>query len=187
MLTATKPRASGPAANLSFPITLVAPLSAFVNPPGLPSPPSGLKLTADNAKRAVAAELTHQLLHTEFENNDYSMMCAYDLEEVRALASDKKDSVLTMNSGVQGGFVTIAEARKTLGLDADDSHEVFLRPLNMVAVPVGETGVMTQNEESQQSSQEQSSEEDEKATLNTTRFQPEVRRSKRVTKNTRCP
>ena len=129
---------------------------------------------------AVAAELTHQLLHTEFENNDYSMMCAYDLEEVRALASDKKDSVLTMNSGVQGGFVTIAEARKTLGLDADDSHEVFLRPLNMVAVPVGETGVMTQNEESQQNSQEQSSEEDEKATLNTTRFQPEVRRSKRV-------
>ena len=129
---------------------------------------------------AVAAELTHQLLHTEFENNDYSMMCAYDLEEVRALASDKKDSVLTMNSGVQGGFVTIAEARKTLGLDADDSHEVFLRPLNMVAVPVGETGVMTQSEESQQNSQEQSSEEDEKATLNTTRFQPEVRRSKRV-------
>ena len=129
---------------------------------------------------AVAAELTHQLLHTEFENNDYSMVCAYDLEEVRALASDKKDSVLTMNSGVQGGFVTIAEARKTLGLDADDSHEVFLRPLNMVAVPVGETGVMTQNEESQQNSQEQSSEEDEKATLNTTRFQPEVRRSKRV-------
>ena len=128
---------------------------------------------------AVAAELTHQLLHTEFENNDYSMVCGYDLEEVRALASDKKDSVLTMNSGVQGGFVTIAEARKTLGLDADDSHEVFLRPLNMVAVPVGETGIVTQNEESQQAP-EQPSEEDEKATLNTSRFQPEVRRTKRV-------
>jgi HK97 family phage portal protein len=128
---------------------------------------------------AVAAELTHQLLHTEFENNDYSMMCGYDLEEVRALASDKKDSVLTMNSGVQGGFVTIAEARKTLGLDADDSHEVFLRPLNMVAVPVGETGIVTQTEESQQTP-EQPSEEDEKATLNTSRFQPEVRRTKRV-------
>lgn len=128
---------------------------------------------------AVAAELTHQLLHTEFENNDYSMVCGYDLEEVRALASDKKDSVLTMNSGVQGGFVTIAEARKTLGLDADDSHEVFLRPLNMVAVPVGETGIVTQIEESQQAP-EQPSEEDEKATLNTSRFQPEVRRTKRV-------
>ena len=128
---------------------------------------------------AVAAELTHQLLHTEFENNDYSMVCGYDLEEVRALASDKKDSVLTMNSGVQGGFVTIAEARKTLGLDADNSHEVFLRPLNMVAVPVGETGIVTQIEESQQAP-EQPSEEDEKATLNTSRFQPEVRRTKRV-------
>ena len=129
---------------------------------------------------AVAAELTHQLLHTEFENNDYSMVCGYDLEEVRALASDKKDSVLTMNSGVQGGFVTIAEARKTLGLDADNSHEVFLRPLNMVAVPVGETGIVTQNEESQQAPEQPSSEEDEKATLNTSRFQPEVRRTKRV-------
>ena len=129
---------------------------------------------------AVASELTHQILHTEFEKNDYSMVCQYDLEEVRALASDKKEQVLTMNSGVQGGFVTISEARKSLGLEADDSHEVFLRPLNMVAVPVGETGVMTQINESQQNPPEQPSEDDEKATLNTTGFEPQVRRTKRV-------
>ena len=85
-----------------------------------------------------------------------------------------------MNSGVQGGFVTISEARKSLGLEADESHEVFLRPLNMVAVPVGETGVMTQINESQQNPPEQPSEDDEKATLNTTGFEPQVRRTKRV-------
>ncbi len=129
---------------------------------------------------AVASELTHQILHTEFEKDDYSYVCQYDLEEVRALASDKKEQVLTMNSGVQGGFVTISEARKSLGLEADNSHEVFLRPLNMVAVPVGETGVMTQINESQVNPPEQPSEDDEKATLNTSRFQPQVRRSKRV-------
>ncbi len=129
---------------------------------------------------AVASELTHQILHTEFEKDDYTYVCQYDLEEVRALASDKKEQVLTMNSGVQGGFVTISEARKSLGLEADNSHEVFLRPLNMVAVPVGETGVMTQINESQVNPPEQPSEDDEKATLNTSRFQPQVRRSKRV-------
>jgi len=72
---------------------------------------------------AVAAELTHQLLHKDFEEDNYEYVAAYDLEEVRALASDKKDQVLTMNSGVQGGFVTIAEARKTLGLEADESQK----------------------------------------------------------------
>jgi len=137
---------------------------------------------------AVAAELTHQLLHKDFEEDNYEYVAAYDLEEVRALASDKKDQVLTMNSGVQGGFVTIAEARKTLGLEADESHEIFLRPLNMVAVPEGETGVMTSMEEpaapaqpSQESDTEEESDDEEgKDTLNTSRFQPEVRRSKRV-------
>ena len=37
--------------------------------------------------------------------------------------------------GVAGGWVTIAEARNTAGLDTDETHDVYLRPLNMVAVP----------------------------------------------------
>ena len=85
-----------------------------------------------------------------------------------------------MNSGVQGGFVTISEARQALGLEVDNSHDVYLRPLNMVAVPEGETGVMTLDEgEPSPSAQKPSDDEDEKATLNTTRFRPEVRRTKR--------
>ena len=54
----------------------------------------------------------------------------------------------------------------------------------MVAVPEGETGIVTLNEgepapSAQAPSNEDEQEEDEKATLNTSRFQPEVRRSKR--------
>jgi len=85
-----------------------------------------------------------------------------------------------MNSAVQGGFVSISEARQALGLEVDKSHEIYLRPLNMVAVPEGETGIMNSDEEKPAPVAQQSSdEEDEKATLNTTRFEPEVRRSKR--------
>ena len=135
---------------------------------------------------AVASELTHQLLHKDFENNNYEYFCAYDLEQVRALAGDRQEQVKTMNSGVQGGFVTIGEARRSLGLDSDNSHDVYLRPLNMVAVPEGETGVMTSPEEPETPAQP--SEEDEepkisidqdgKATLNTGRYKPQVRRSR---------
>jgi len=116
---------------------------------------------------AVAAELTHQLLHTDFEDNDFNYSVNYDLDMVRALSTDRQDLVKSMNSAVQGGFVTIGEARSSLGLENNDSHSVYLRPLNMVAVAEGETGIIVPE-----------AKEDEKASLNTTRFQPEVRRSR---------
>ena len=118
---------------------------------------------------AVASELTHQLLHEDFENDNYNISANYDLDMVRALSSDRQDLIKTMNSGVQGGFVTIGEARQSLGLDATDAHNVYLRPLNMVAVAEGDTGIVVPE-----------TQEEEKASLNTTRFQPEVRRTRRV-------
>ena len=117
---------------------------------------------------AVASELTHQLLHTDFEDNNVNYSAGYDLDMVRALQGDRNDLVKTMNSGVQGGFVTIGEARRSLGLESDDSHNVYLRPLNMNAVAEGDTGVV------------EAMPGEEKASLNTTRFQPEVRRTRRV-------
>ena len=117
---------------------------------------------------AVASELTHQLLHTDFEDNNFNYSAGYDLDMVRALQGDRNDLVKTMNSGVQGGFVTIGEARRSLGLESDDSHNVYLRPLNMNAVAEGDTGVV------------EAMPGEQKASLNTTRFQPEVRRTRRV-------
>ena len=85
--------------------------------------------------KTVANELTHQLLLEDF-TNDESNYCVYDLNEVRALASDKDDTYKRMNMGVAGGWITISEARKAAQLDTDDTHDVYLRPLNMVAVPI---------------------------------------------------
>ena len=85
--------------------------------------------------KTVANELTHQLLLEDYTNDD-STYCAYDLNEVRALASDKDDTYKRMNMGVAGGWITISEARKAANLDTDDTHDIYLRPLNMVAVPI---------------------------------------------------
>jgi len=84
--------------------------------------------------KTVANELTHQLLLSDF-TNDQTISCQYELDSVRALASDKNETYKRMNMGVAGGWVTIAEARNTAGLDTDETHDVYLRPLNMVAVP----------------------------------------------------
>jgi HK97 family phage portal protein len=85
--------------------------------------------------KTVANELTHQLLLSDF-TNDTNTYCAYDLDKVRALAADKNDTFKRFNMGVAGGWVTISEARKAANLDTDETHDVYLRPLNMVAVPI---------------------------------------------------
>ena len=38
-----------------------------------------------------------------------------------------------VNTGVQGGWITIGEARKIVGLDADERHNIY-RPLNTVQI-----------------------------------------------------
>ena len=38
-------------------------------------------------------------------------------------------------TGVSGGWITVAEARKAVGLDVGPEHDVFLRPLNLEPTP----------------------------------------------------
>jgi hypothetical protein len=37
----------------------------------------------------------------------------------------------------------VAEGRRALDLDVDDADEIYLRPLNVIEVPVGEAGTLT--------------------------------------------
>jgi len=82
--------------------------------------------------RTVAEELTYQLL-PEFDDND-NVYCKYQVEDVRALSQDQDELYKRMNTAVSGGWATIGEARNAVGLAADDSHNVYLRPLNMQQV-----------------------------------------------------
>jgi HK97 family phage portal protein len=82
--------------------------------------------------RTVAAELTHQLLIPDF--GDKNLKCDYDINSVRALQPDVDNLHKRVNMGVAGGWITIGEARKVVGLDVDKTHDVYLRPLNMIQV-----------------------------------------------------
>jgi HK97 family phage portal protein len=82
--------------------------------------------------KTVANELTHQLLLPDFKDTEY--ICDYDYTKVRALQEDMDELYKRVNTGVQGGWITIGEARRVVGLETDDRHNIYLRPLNMIQI-----------------------------------------------------
>ena len=122
----------------------------------------------------VAQEVTHQLLRPEFGGNE-NQYCEFDVDNVRALAVDKDNLYKRMNTAVQGGWVTIGEARKVVGLEADNRHDVYLRPLNMIQVT--EDGSPLLND---QPTEATPSNNDEKSKLSTVDLPPEVERTDRI-------
>ncbi len=122
----------------------------------------------------VAQEMTHQLLRPEFGSND-NQYCEFDVGNVRALADDKDNLYKRMNTAVQGGWVTIGEARKVVGLEADNRHDVYLRPLNMIQVT--EDGSPLLND---QPTEAVPNNNDEKSKVTTVDLPPEVERTDRI-------
>ena len=124
----------------------------------------------------VAQEVTHQLLRPEFGGNE-NQYCEFDVDNVRALAVDKDNLYKRMNTAVQGGWVTIGEARKVVGLEADNRHDVYLRPMNMIQVT--EDGSPLLNDGDTEPATENNDDES-KATLTTIGLPPEVEREDEV-------
>ena len=105
--------------------------------------------------RTVANELTHQLLVPDF--GDKNLMYDYDIQSVRALQTDVDNLYKRVNMGVSGGWITIGEARQVVGLNVDEKHDVYLRPLNMIQVDSDGNAILNQMPEvnREQSRQEQ--------------------------------
>lgn len=61
----------------------------------------------------------------------------WDTDEVLALQEDEDKKTDRWVKRVNGGWATVAEARRASGLDVDDSHDIYLRPISMLEVPVG--------------------------------------------------
>jgi len=98
--------------------------------------------------KSVASELTHQLLRKDFDDDD--VYVKYNLDDVRALSQDKDDIYKRMNTAVQGGWITISEARKQAGLKTDETHELYLRPMNMVERSADGSAPVTEEEPNQE-------------------------------------
>ena len=123
--------------------------------------------------KMVAEEITQQLLLKDFEekNNYYAM---YDFSEVRALQQDLSEVYTRLNVGVQGGWITLKEARDQVGLVTDDNQNVFLRNTQQMEVANTQTAVVektddpepmaTPQEVTDETPQEELEMEDEKGT-----------------------
>lgn len=82
----------------------------------------------------VAQEITHQILKVDYSNSS-NLEARYDYIDVRALQTDTNEIYERMNLGVQGGWVTVAEARQSVGLPTTPEQDVYLLPSEKVTVP----------------------------------------------------
>jgi hypothetical protein len=86
------------------------------------------------SQRAFAEDLWLQMLPS-YEPDTSVFEVGFDLSRVRVLQEDRVQMAGRLNTMVAGGWAEVAEARREWGLPVDDSHRVFLRPVNLVAVP----------------------------------------------------
>ena len=84
--------------------------------------------------KQVGEELTQQVLLRDYDVAD-TTYAEYDFAGVRALQTDQDALFNRMNVGVQGGWITIAEAREQVGLPTDESQEVYILDANKVLTP----------------------------------------------------
>lgn len=82
----------------------------------------------------VAQEITHQILRVDYSNSS-NLEARYDYTDVRALQTDTNEIYERMNLAVQGGWVTVAEARQSVGLPTTPEQDVYLLPAEKVSVP----------------------------------------------------
>ena len=78
--------------------------------------------------KMVAEELTQQILLPDYESSQVAY-AEYDFSLVRALQTDHNELFERMNVGVEGGWVTVGEARQAVGLPTDESQNYYLKPM----------------------------------------------------------
>ena len=89
--------------------------------------------------KQVGEELTQQILLKDYDI-DTENYAEYDFADVRALQTDQDDLFNRLNVGVQGGWITVAEAREQAGLPTDDKQSVYLMDANKIIVPANDLG-----------------------------------------------
>ena len=100
--------------------------------------------------KMVGEEMTQQVLLKDYEI-DKTSFTEYDFSEVRALQQDQDAIVQRMNTGVVGGWITVAEAREKAGLSFDEELNFYYMP--------NQAHVMFQNEIKESHSKEEEYEE----------------------------
>ena len=86
--------------------------------------------------RSLADELDRSLLPDFGRTPGADVLETYwETDEVLALQDDEDKQTERWNKRVIGGWVQVYEAREAAGLDVDDSHRIYLRPISVIEVP----------------------------------------------------
>lgn len=85
-------------------------------------------------QRLIASELDRQLL-PDFEPDPEKCGTVFDLTEVRVLQEDQNRKAVRVNTMVQGGWMTVAAAKKQMGEEVLAGDDVYLRPWSTMVVP----------------------------------------------------
>ncbi len=64
----------------------------------------------------------------------------WNTDDVLALQEEEDAQEKRWNERLKSGGFTVYEYRQGLGEEADDSHQIYLRPFNVIEVPAGEAG-----------------------------------------------
>lgn len=88
--------------------------------------------------RALADELDRSLL-PDFPNSA-GLESGWNTDDVLALQEDEDKQADRWNKRLGSGGITVFEYRQGIGMDADDSHRIFLRSISVIEVPEGEPG-----------------------------------------------
>lgn len=85
-------------------------------------------------QRILASQLSLQAL-PDFEGDVADVRVGFDNTDVRILQEDQKALVERLDIAIRGGWATVADGRRRIGLPVEDQHDVFLRPLTMLEIP----------------------------------------------------
>lgn len=88
--------------------------------------------------RALADELARSLLPDFAKPNESGLELIWDTSEVPALQEDEDKEADRWNRKLASGGITVFEYRQGIGEEADDSHRIYLRPINLLEVPEGQ-------------------------------------------------
>lgn len=105
-------------------------------------------------QKAIAEQLTWQLLRAEFKGSEKSMI-EFDTSKVRVLQEDQDSLYKRATAGYLGGWLMRSEARKLASLESQPEDEVFFEPRGSGVLQEGEdpnaiTGATTQQGKPQQ-------------------------------------
>jgi HK97 family phage portal protein len=93
--------------------------------------------------RSLADELGRSLL-PDFPDTRRASLDGYELywdtDDVPALQEDEDKQIERKLKEWERGAITLYEYRTETGREADESHKFYVRPINLLEVPVGEAG-----------------------------------------------